>query len=84
MSAFVTEITQRVLIINPTGTLVAGYGIVLIVLLVSLLLFKELVRATDGPRLSQWLPTLDVVILPLVIAYGIFFLLRMINLVRFG
>ena len=84
MSALVTEITQRVLIINPTGTLIADYGIVLIVLLVSLLLLKELVRAADGPRLPQWLPTLDVVIMPLIIAYGMFFLLRMISLVRFG
>lgn len=84
MSAFVTEITQRVLIINPTGSLIAAYGVVLIALLVSLMLLKELVRAADGPRLSRWLSTLDVVIMPLVIAYGIFFLLRMINLVRFG
>lgn len=84
MSTLVTEITQRVLLINPTGTLIAEYGLVLIALLVSFLLLKELVRATDGPRLPQWLPTLDVVIMPLVIAYGIFFLLRMINLVRFG
>ncbi len=83
MSTLITELSRHLLELNPTGTLVGHFGLVMIVLLVVLLLQKEIVRANNGPRTQQWLSALDVVIVPLVATFGLFLLLHMSSLIRF-
>lgn len=84
MSTMVTDLSRRVLEVNPSGGLVAAFGLVLITLLVILLLQKEILRAWEGPRLHQWLPVLNVVIVPLIISFAMLLIFRMASLVRFG
>jgi hypothetical protein len=76
----VTEVTVRVLEADYFAAWLSGFGIVLIALLVLLLVQKEYLRGLNGPRAKLWLPTLDVTIMPLMVAFGFFLFFRLLDL----
>jgi hypothetical protein len=76
----VTEATVRVLEANYFAAWLSGFGIVLIALLVILLVQKEYLRGLNGPRVNRWLPTLDIAVMPFMVAFGFFLFFRLLDL----
>jgi uncharacterized BrkB/YihY/UPF0761 family membrane protein len=82
MTATVTDVIIATIRSSTPDTLASTFGVILIMLLLVLLLQKELVRAYDASRSRKWLQTLNVAILPLLIAFGIIIVMRFLGLLR--
>lgn len=80
MTSTVTNATLTTIGSNTYSTIIS---VVVIVLLLTLLLEKELVRAFGHPRSRDWIQALDVAIVPLLLAFGVIILVRFLDLVGF-
>lgn len=80
MAATVTEVTRVTIVSDTYQWLSSTLGLVTILLLITLLIQKELVRAYGGSRSKTWMRALDVAIVPLVLAAGLVMFLRLIDL----
>jgi hypothetical protein len=82
MSAIVNEITTRIISSGTFDALSTTYGLIIAMLLIILLVQKELMRAHGGPHVRLWLQTLNIAIVPLVVAFGMVVVMRIVDLVR--
>jgi hypothetical protein len=82
MTAIVNEITTRIISSGTFDALSTTYGLIVALLLIFLLVQKELLRAHGGRRARLWLQTLNIAIVPLVVAFGLVVVMRIVDLVR--
>jgi hypothetical protein len=80
MTSTVTEVTRAFITSTMYSTLSPTLGIIAIVLLVVLLIERELLRASGGPRSSLWLQTLNIAIVPLLLTFGLVVIARLIDI----
>jgi Na+-driven multidrug efflux pump len=81
MALIVTLITQMVMLSRTYEPYSTGLGLLVVLLLVTLLVQKELLRALGDWRSSRWLSFLDFAIAPLALIFGLIMLLRLFNLI---
>jgi hypothetical protein len=80
MTATVPEWITRAIMTHSHAILSTTLGAIAIVLLIALLLQKELLRARGGPRTRAWFSTLNVAIVPLLLAFGFIIVTRLLDL----
>jgi multisubunit Na+/H+ antiporter MnhE subunit len=80
MTSTITEITTATLTGQHTSSGMIT-GIIVILLLSTLLVQKELFRAAGGKQGQIWRRTLNIAIIPLVIAFAVIASRRLIDLV---
>ena len=80
MTPFVTDLSRRVILTNSHEVLTTSFGIVAILLLIVLLVYKEMVRVYGSPQAGRWIQTLNSAIYPLMGVFGIIVLLRLLDL----
>lgn len=56
------------------------FGVATILLLVFFLFLKEIIRTSRGPSGRAWMHRLDLVIVPLLLAFGLLIAVRLISL----
>ena len=59
------------------GSFIAVFGLTASLLLIVLLIFKEFLRAYEGPRVNRWKRALHVATLVLSLCFGIIFAIRL-------
>jgi hypothetical protein len=57
-------------------SLTNSYGLILVLLLLSLLIYKEIARASGDQRANQWAGTFNIAIVPLLIGFALVVALR--------
>jgi hypothetical protein len=80
MTATVTDLIAHALASNTAGSSAPALSVVLILLLLVLLVLKELVRSVGGSRATTWTDTLNIAIVPLLLAFGFFVAIRFVDL----
>ena len=80
MTPFVTDLSRQVILTNSHEVLTTSFGMVAILLLIVLLIYKEMVRVYDAPHAKRWIQTLNSAIYPLLGVFGIIVLLRLLDL----
>jgi len=80
MDATVTQATLTIIHSQTYEMLSTSVGLVAILLLVVFLIEKEIGRAWAGTRRRVWLQTLDIAIVPLLLACGVIIVLRFLDL----
>ncbi len=84
MTSMVTAVTRVYIEANSSQAVSTTVGAVVILLLLTCLLQKEVMRAAGGARAKAGMQALDVVVAPLVIAFALIIALRFLDIVRFG
>ncbi len=82
MTSTVSQFTTSTITSTSYDALSTSIGIIAIVLLIVLLLLKETARAFGRGRAPIWVRTLDVAIMPLLLAFTVVVVLRLLSLVR--
>ena len=80
MTLTVTEVTRLFILSNTYESLSTSLGAIVILLLIVLLIQKELIRARGGLHARKWMRALDIAIAPLLLAFLVIVILRLINL----
>jgi len=57
-------------------------GAIVTILIIVLLIHKEVVRSTSGARFDEWVRTMNIAVLPLLVAFGLIVVTRMVDLTR--
>ncbi len=68
MTSIVNQMTAQVAALNPYDSTMIIVNALVVLLLLSLLVLKELLRAGTHPRLELWMQVLNTAIVPLAIA----------------
>jgi hypothetical protein len=84
MTSTVTELTITTFSSNTYEVLSASVGLVVILLLLFLVAEKELIRAFGGKRSQTWMQTLNLAIVPLLLAFGFIVVMRFADRLYFG
>ena len=79
MTSIVNEMTHEAITTDPTATGVIALAVIF--LLISLLILKEVLRATGQARHQHWMAALDVVIFPLVFVFVLTIITRFMTLI---
>lgn len=82
MTSTVTEVSRTAITGSPLDNLSTALGLIVIALLMTLLVQKELFRAQGGSRWTHVAQTLDTVILPLLLATGCIISLRVLAIMN--
>jgi hypothetical protein len=82
MTATVTEVTISTIMSNSSDTLSTTLGIIATLLLLVLLVQKEIISALDNPRAKRWADTLNIAIVPLLLAFGLVVAIRFTDLLH--
>ena len=80
MTSTVTAVTIRAILSNNFDGLSTSFGLIAILFLLVLLVLKELVRALETPRAKAWMQAFDIVIVPLLLAFGLVIFVRFLRL----
>ncbi len=80
MTSTVTETTITTITSLSYDALSTTFGLIAIILLTTLILQKEIMRARGGARANLWLKTLDTAIIPLLVVFGLVIIMRLVNL----
>ncbi len=80
MTAIVTNLIATTITSNSFDARSATLGAIVVLLLTVLLALKELRRAFGGPRFRVWSQTLNIAILPLLLAFGLIITMRFLDL----
>lgn len=80
MTTTVNNLTTAVINAINYTTLTNSFGLVLVLLLLSLLIYKEIARAAGGQRADKWAETFNIAIIPMLISFGLIVALRFIYL----
>ena len=67
---------------GTSDTLSTTIDIIVILLLLILLVLKELMRVAGGPRYRIWMQTLNIVVIPLALVFGLIAVMRFLSLVQ--
>jgi len=81
MTSTVTERTITTITSHSYDALSATLGVVLIGILLILVLQRETLRAMGGSRSRDWMKALNIPIVPMLGAFAVIILLRVIELV---
>ena len=84
MTSTVTELTIATFSSDTYEVLSASVGLVVILLLLFLVAEKELIRAFGGKRSQTWMQTLNLAIVPLLLAFGFIVVMRFADRLYFG
>jgi hypothetical protein len=84
MTSLVTTLTANAIGTQSFSALSDRVGIVAIALLIVLLIQRELMRAFGGARSMAGLPTLDIVIAPLLVMFALTMTVRFLHLLQIG
>ena len=82
MTAIVTEVTRTTIMATDPGTVTTTIGVITILLLLTLLVQKELMRVLGGPLVKNWQQAFNIAIAPLVAAFGVIIVIRFISLLH--
>lgn len=82
MTSTVTEATRTTIATTSYDTVSTTIGVVVILLLFALLIYKELMRACDVRHTRVWIQSLNLVIGPLLMAFGVIMTMRFVDLLR--
>lgn len=80
MTSTVTNVTKTLIETISFNDRSMSVGIIAILLLLTLLSQKELIRAANAPRSKMLLSTFNVAIVPLLLVFGFIVLMRFIAL----
>jgi hypothetical protein len=80
MTSIVNEITTRLTAADPYAPESVLLSAIVVVVLLSLLIFKELLRASGHPRFDAWGRVLNRAIVPLTLAFIFIVLVRFLAL----
>jgi hypothetical protein len=80
MTATVTEMVAQTIMTHSHEALSASLGVIAILLLATLLLQKEVLRASAGARAKDWVGVLNIAIVPLLLAFGFIIATRLLDL----
>lgn len=81
MTSTLTERTITTITSSTYDALSATLGVVLICFLLILVLQREALRAFGGARSRDWMRALNVPVVPMLGAFGVIILLRLIALI---
>ncbi len=80
MTSTITEVTITTIRSNTYDTLSSSFGVVAVLLLLLLLIWKELLRVHGGRHSSIWMQSINVAIGPLFLVFGLIIALRFFDL----
>jgi hypothetical protein len=80
MTATITEVIRSTIAQRSNDALSTTLDVIVILLLLVLLVEKELIRAYGSPRSNTWMRALDIVIFPLLFAFGGILIVRFLIL----
>jgi hypothetical protein len=80
MTSTVTEITLTTILFSTHTSRATSLGLILVLLLVALVVERELMRARGGSQSERWMRTLNVAIVPLLIAFVVIVVIRLLNI----
>jgi len=80
MTSFITQLTSQIIIASTYGWVSATFGAIAILLLVFLLIQKEVLRTIAEARATAWMRAFNIVIAPLLIAFGLIVAMRLVIL----
>lgn len=81
MTTTVNALTTAVVSASNYFDLTKSFGLILVLLLLSLLIYKEVARASGGERANQYVQTFNIAIVPLLIGFALIVALRFIYLI---
>jgi len=81
VTSIVTQLVALTVQENTYDVLSVSFGMIAILLLIILLVMKEMLRTFGGSRFKTWAEALDVAIAPLLLAFGLIIIMRVIYLV---
>ena len=81
MTTTVNALTSAVVSATNYFDLTNGFGLILVLLLLSLLIYKEVARASGGEQANQYAQTFNIAIVPLLIGFAVIVALRFIYLI---
>ena len=84
MTATVTQLTIALATASAYEFPSTILDVMIVLLLIILLIQRELVRASGGPRLETWMQTLNIAIIPLSIAFVLITVTRFVDLLHPG
>jgi hypothetical protein len=83
MTSTVTEITLTTILFGTHESRATSLGLILVLLLVALVVERELMRARGGPQSERWTRTLNVAIVPLLMAFAVIVVIRLLDITEF-
>lgn len=81
MTATITAVTVATITAYTYDVFSTVFGAIAIGLLLILLVQKEILRAVGGTLSRDWTRTLNVAIVPLLVAFGVIIVLRLVSLI---
>lgn len=81
MTTTVNALTTAVINATNYFDLTKSFGLILVLLLLSLLIYKEVARVSGGERANLWTATFNIAIVPLLIGFALIVALRFIYLI---
>ncbi len=84
MTAMVTAATRSFIQGNSYSAISMSVGVVVILLLLICLIEKELMRAMAGARARAGMEAVNIVVVPLLIAFTVIILLRFLDIISVG
>ena len=80
MTSTVTEVTRLTINSGSYPDFKTMIGVTAVLLLLLVLGQKEVARASGGPLSKTWMQTLDIAVMPLLLAFGLVMLTRFLDL----
>jgi hypothetical protein len=80
MTSTITETIIRTIAPLTYDTLSRSFGVIAIVLLVSLLAIKEILRSSGRFQDPAWMRAFDVAVVPLLLVFGFVIFMRFVSL----
>ncbi|MGI8589173.1 MAG: hypothetical protein ACR2M0_16040 [Chloroflexia bacterium] len=84
MTSTVTDATIKAITGQSYDAFSVSVGVVVVLLLLGLITARELVRAAGGAEARGRMRALDVAVLPLLCAFGMIIILRLVDLLPHG
>ena len=84
MTAMVTAATKAFIQGNSYNAISTSVGVVVILLLLICLIEKELLRAMGGARAKAGMEVVNIVVVPLLLAFALIILLRFLDIINIG
>jgi hypothetical protein len=81
MTTTVNALTTAVINASNYFDLSKSFGLILVLLLLAMLIYKEVARASGGERANQYAQTFNIAIVPLLIGFALIVALRFIYLI---
>jgi hypothetical protein len=80
MTSTVTQVTLTTILFNTPTSVATSLGLILFFLLVALVVERELMRARGGSQSERYMRTLNVAILPLLMAFVVIVVIRILDI----